>query len=398
MIKLHGRTESKWNGDPFVARVTTNPDLPPPLRDREVLLLRRSEDPVPEGFRSYLHFDGSSPSAAGQEPSPGPLIRAPSSLQYLSTGDILRFSPRKGQISVLYRRSSAFNPILLTERCNSNCIMCSQPPRDIDDSFLVRDYLEAIPLMSDSTSELGLTGGEPTLLGEDLIRLIRCCKHNLPQTALHMLSNGRLLSYLSLCQRIARIDHPDFMIGIPLYSDIAHLHEFVVQASGAFDETIRGIMNAKRCGLRIEIRVVLHRETVGRLPQLARFIARNLPFADHVALMGLELMGYVRMNLDALWIDPTDYQEQLADAVAELVRNRMNVSIYNLPLCLLDRRLWPHARKSISDWKNEYLEECEGCSVRGDCAGFFSSGKLRLSDHIKAIPPADAETRLAECG
>ena len=29
----------------------------------------------------------------------------------------------------------------------------------------------------------------------------------------------------------------------------------------------------------------------------------------------------------------------------------------------------PFAVQSISDWKNAYVEECEGCSVRRDCAG-----------------------------
>ena len=82
-------------------------------------------------------------------------------------------------------------------------------------------------------------------------------------------------------------------------------------------------MNLERCGVRVEVRVVLHRQTVNRLPQLGRFLARNLPFVEHVALMGLEMMGYVRMNLDALWIDPADYQPQLTEAVRVLLRNGM---------------------------------------------------------------------------
>jgi MoaA/NifB/PqqE/SkfB family radical SAM enzyme len=101
------------------------------------------------------------------------------------------------------------------------------------------------------------------------------------------------------------------MIGIPIYSDIAARHDFVVQAKGAFDQTIRGIINLKRCGVPVELRVVIHRQTADRLPQLARFLARNLPFVDHVALMGLEHMGYVKINFDALWIDPADYQPAL---------------------------------------------------------------------------------------
>jgi hypothetical protein len=101
--------------------------------------------------------------------------------------------------------------------------------------------------------------------------------------------------------------------------------------------------------------------------------------------MGLENMGYVRMNLDALWIDPAEYQTELCEAVEVLDQNRLAVSIYNHQLCLLDSSLWPFARKSIADWKTEYLECCQNCAVREDCGGLFFSASIKRSPHIRAI-------------
>ena len=121
-------------------------------------------------------------------------------------------------------------------------------------------------------------------------------------------------------------------------------------------------------------RVVLHALTIPRLPQLATFITRNLPFAVHVALMGLEMFGLVHRHLDELWIDPSDYQRELRAATEILAGAGMNVSIYNHQLCVLDQSLWPYARKSISDWKNVYLPACNGCTVLDRCGGFFQSG------------------------
>ena len=112
--------------------------------------------------------------------------------------------------------------------------------------------------------------------------------------------------------------HPDLMFGIPIYSDFPDVHDYVVQADGAFDETVRGILNLKRRGLKVEIRVVIHKQTYERLPQLARFIVRNLTFVDQVVWMGLEMTGFTRANIDALWIDPVDYQPQLVEAVQTL--------------------------------------------------------------------------------
>ena len=382
MLQLHARTDARWNENPLVLRISS--DLGRSIEDRgkEAFLINGPHNDLPTGFRAYLALAGSAPEGVSGF---GRTCILPATMHYLADGDIVRISPTTGHVSVLYRRASNSNSMLLTERCNSNCIMCSQPPKDADDAYLVDTYLEAVPLMDPDTPELGITGGEPTLLGRRLLDLIAACKGYLSNTALHLLSNGRMFNYLALCQDLEAIQHPDLVIGIPLYSDIASRHDFVVQARGAFDQTVRGIMNLERCGQRVEVRVVIHRETIHRLPKLAEFIARNLPFVEHVALMGLEMMGYVRMNLSALWIDPADYQQQLIEAVKVLVRHRMTVSIYNHQLCTLDARLWRFARKSISDWKNEYLDICRDCAVRDRCGGFFSSATVRRSNYIQPV-------------
>ncbi|MDZ4367604.1 MAG: His-Xaa-Ser system radical SAM maturase HxsC [Afipia sp.] len=361
--------------------LSDNPNRPTPLRRREGFLVR--DDEVPEGFGWYLvHGDATAVAArlANQR-----VVLLPPELDYLSDGDVVRLNPERKALRVLYRRSSSHNHFLLTERCNNYCLMCSQPPRNVNDGWIVDEVIEALPLIDRDTVELGITGGEPTLLGERFFDLVRSAKSFLPDTALHVLTNGRLFVDPVAAETLGRINHPDLMLGIPVYSDLAHVHDYVVQADGAFDETIRGILNLKREQQKVEIRVVLHKQTYARLPQLAEFIARNLLFADHVALMGLELMGFARANLEELWIDPLDYREELTAAVNILSRARMNVSLYNLQHCLLDRSIWPYARRSISDWKQEYMPECNGCEMKAKCAGFFASAKHRYSDRITPL-------------
>jgi His-Xaa-Ser system radical SAM maturase HxsC len=263
--------------------------------------------------------------------------------------------------------------------------MCSQPPREVDDHHLIEELIAAVPMFDPSTPELGITGGEPTLLGEKFIELLRTIKNYLPRSAVHVLTNGRTAKDRNLVQQIAGLQHPDLMFGIPLYSDIASKHDFVVQAKGAYDETIQGILNLKAYNQKVEIRVVLHQKTYARLPQLARFIVRNLQFVDHVALMGLEITGFTRANLEELWIEPDVFQKELQEAVSILSRASIRTSIYNLQRCLLPQTLWPFAVKSISDWKNKYYPECEGCSERQMCGGFFESSDLKRSTKIKAI-------------
>jgi His-Xaa-Ser system radical SAM maturase HxsC len=377
---LHARLPRSWDAEPFVVRLTA--DAAEPQRSTHALLLEASGGAIQEGFASYF-FRRSNGEQTSQKDS---IFELPQELGYLQPGDILRVNPRRGELWVMYRKNSPSNSILLTERCNSWCIMCSQPPKPKEDPSFVQAWFDAIPLMDPATKEIGITGGEPTLLSEELLQVVRLIKVHLPQTGLHILSNGRMFNYLSLASAFAVIAPTDTMIGIPLYSDIAWQHDFVVQSPNAFDQTIRGIMNLARCRVPIEIRVVTHRYSVPRLRQLAEFITRNLPFVQHVALMGLEPIGFGQANFDALWIDPVDYQDEIAEAVATLVAHEIPVSIYNHQLCVLPETLWPFARQSISDWKNIYLSECSTCQLQSSCGGFFHSATTR---HSRGINPVE---------
>lgn len=316
----------------------------------------------------------------------GPWIGAVRDPAVVRPGDVVAVRARTHSLRVLYRRGAAGNVLFTTDRCNSACLMCSQPPRPEHDGWRVQEILDTIHLIDTEERALGITGGEPTLLGAALADIVTACKEALPFTALHILSNGRLLGQVDLAQRIAAVAHPDLVWGIPLYADTARRHDHVVQAPGAFAETLAGLYRLAEHNARIEIRVVLQRQTLPRLAELARFIFRNLPFACQVALMGLEPMGYARNNREALWIDPLDYSELLSAAAWFLANRGIPVSIYNVPLCLLPADLHCFARRSISDWKQRYGSVCEGCAVQTRCCGFFASaGDAWISRGVRPL-------------
>jgi His-Xaa-Ser system radical SAM maturase HxsC len=382
MIRLHSKgnlSVSAINHEkPFIGKVTTNPELPRGLRSQYALLMSSAKD-IPSNFGLVLLAHDEQ-----YEAPPNTILLAPE-LHYLKDNDVIKFYPDILKIDVLYRKNANHNSFLVTERCNSFCIMCSQPPKDVDDHYLVDDMLAALPLIDPDTHEIGITGGEATLWGDDFIRLIQAAKNHLPNTALHILSNGRNFKNLDLAIQVSKVKHPDVMIGIPLYADYSQLHDFIVQADNAFDDTIRGILNLKRCQVPVEIRIVIHKENYHRLPKLAEFIGRNLLFVDHVALMGLEIMGFAKSNLQGLWIDPYDYRNELQEAVETMSRAGMNVSIYNTPLCVIPESIRCYSTQSISDWKNDYLNECANCTAQKQCGGFFSSNLTKTSNYIKAL-------------
>lgn len=305
------------------------------------------------------------------------------SLTHLEDGDIVSVG-NDGVINTLYRVNSKHNTLLATERCNSNCLMCSQPPRDRNDIPLLFEInKKLIPLIPKDCVELGVSGGEPTLMGNLFFSLMEMLKEHLPNTEIHVLSNGRAFAWNNMAERLGTINNKRLVLGIPVYSDYYQIHDYIVQAENAFYQTIIGIHNLSRYEQRIEVRIVLHKESIPRLPKLARFIYKNLPFVEHVAFMGLEYIGYTPKNIEKLWIDPYDYQNELSEAIDFLAGQGMHVSVYNTPLCVLPEKTWHYARKSISDWKNDYLPECAKCSKINECGGLFTWNLQKASQYIK---------------
>ncbi len=380
--------------DRSIVGVLTTEHLPPEKRIDKILFF-----PVHEtlrhqdisGYRAIISHD-ELPDALGV-----PNVQHLRESDHLKNGDIVVLQPNSGIVRSLYRPYELHHHLFVTERCNSNCLMCSQPPKDRDDvEALTARNLELIRLIASPPPYLTITGGEPTLLGDNLFTLITQLKSSMPDTELHMLTNGRTFAWPDYAPRFSSLEHPRISLGIPLYSDFAGSHDYVVQAKGAFDQTITGLHQAARNGIRVEIRVVLHKLTIPRLTKLVEYIYRNLTFAEHIALMGLEHTGYTPRNIEGLWIDPYDYQDELEEAVEFLVVRGMNVSIYNHQLCVLRPSLWRYARKSISDWKTLYLPECERCSALPACGGLFQWAVKKHSEHIHALatlPQSTAQRR-----
>lgn len=354
----------------------------------DFIVVRTSEDmrrAVEEDHDSIFIINDSPNDILSTAAFSGRAIGVTSKFAYLAEGDIVGIHNPSRKFRALFRRSSRHNSFLVTERCNNYCLMCSQPPKDIDDRWILNEIRKSLPLMDRATPTLTFTGGEPLSDWTDFISVLAECRDQLPRTAVQVLTNGRAFSRSEIVDAWRDLNHPSLIAAIPVYSAVDHLHDYVVQAKGAFDETILGILKLKDRGQRVEVRVVLHAQTAPAILETCRWLARNLPFVDHVALMGLENTGFAIANENLLWIDPVDYRDDLATGVDALSAVGMNVSIYNLPRCVLHRSVWPHAVQSISDWKNGYVDECTSCTEKPRCSGLFTSGRPRQSRSIAAI-------------
>jgi His-Xaa-Ser system radical SAM maturase HxsC len=261
--------------------------------------------------------------------------------------------------------------------------MCAQPPLNVDDiNFFYEKSTKLIDNAPDGLTNIGITGGEPTLLRDKLLSLINYIQVRYPNSLIHILTNGRLFSNIQYANQFKGI--PNLLLGIPIHSDYSRDHDITTQVKGSYVETLKGLYNIASIGIDIELRIVITQLNYKRLPQISEFIWKNLPFVSYISFMGLEDTGYSIRNHDLVWIDPIDYQEKLEQAILNLASWNMDVSIFNIPHCLLKPSLYLFARKSISDWKVKYLEVCSGCSKRNECCGLFTTSRIQ-SPNIKAM-------------
>lgn len=291
----------------------------------------------------------------------------------LDDGDIIRFQQGDDKIEIIWQVRSATNALFLTSSCNSKCLFCPQPSQPDNWRF----YEEAKTIIHNvkmSGGVINLTGGEPTLNKNAFLSVLAEMKTSWPTTRPFILTNGRAFRDRQFTQSVFSIYHGDEIgFAVPLYADAASIHDKIVGVKGAFGETIRGLYALAIYHTEIEIRFVVSRLSVHRLPALIGFIGRNLPFITRIAVMGIEPMGVCRANWEKFWIDPEDCPDILTHAAQIADNYGLTLLLYNFQLCCLPEPLRERACTTISEWKCTYLPACHSCPQQYKCGGFFAS-------------------------
>jgi hypothetical protein len=254
VLKLTGRADATRLTGPLADDVwrVCLPEDPDVDRSGALACLLRDGQAAPPGYGLYLMAGHE----AGMAAAPGPVLRLGPDLAHLDTGDIIHVPEDGRRVTVLWKNSARHNSLLLTEQCDNYCLMCSQPPKEREDSWLFDRARKVISLLPEGARAISLTGGEPTLHADALIGLLEHCQRVAPGLSVHLLSNGRRFADSEFTRRYAAVGLADIMAGIPVYASEPGLHDFIVQAVGAFDETIHGILNLGALGPAVGIRGV----------------------------------------------------------------------------------------------------------------------------------------------
>lgn len=283
-------------------------------------------------------------------------------------GDVVLVQPRAGRIERLFRAASVHNTLLVTERCDQLCVMCSQPPKKTHvDRF---DLFEDACLLVAPGTLIGVSGGEPTLYKDRLLAMIERVLRDRPDLQFHVLSNGQHFEQEDI-QRLRDPVYRRVSWGIPLYATEPALHDDIVGKVGAHERLEESLGRLIMAGARVELRTVVLETNIDMLPELARGIAARLQFIEAWSIMQLEHIGFAKGRWRELFVDHSRRFGPIATALDHASLHGVRAQLFNFPRCTVPSEYRRFAIASISDWKRKYASACGTCCERQACSGFF---------------------------
>ncbi len=292
--------------------------------------------------------------------------------------DIIELT-KDNQIILHISTNSNDNSLLVNNHCNLNCINCPQ----IDKNKIVnlpKKNFEIIDLLNKNITQIGLTGGEPTLDINYLIEIMnrlhsknKNLQIDILTNAMNIYKNTDLLNFIIEKQI-------DVTFCIALYADIAEIHDRLTQKKGSFWDTIKSLHYLAAFNQKIELRFIINKLNYIRLPSFIIFCYDNLPYIKRLALIGMEYSGEANKNAKQLFISQYNYNIELIQAIKFAKQRNLPIYIFNHQVCKLDKKIWEYCVPTISDWKTHYLPECKFCVMRDICGGFFATSNKDYLD------------------
>lgn len=286
-----------------------------------------------------------------------------------------------GQVYLYYNNESSDNVILVTNKCNSNCIMCPTPEsvRKTENETNIDVILQAIKHMPDDAEHITITGGEPFLAGEDIFKIFSALKYKMYRTRFLLLTNGRALSYKPFFEKFKETVPNNTLVGIPLHGYDAETHDYITQSKGGFWQTFYGIKNLFSYNQSVEIRMVVSKLNYKYIDKISDLIIEEFPSVETVKIMGLEMTGNAYKNRENVWLSYPEAFQYSKNAINKLINRGIDVQLYNFPLCAVDKEYHKICARSITDYKVRYGSVCNECVLKDACGGVFA-GTLKLSE------------------
>jgi len=153
--------------------------------------------------------------------------------------------------------------------CNNKCHFCVQGDKRY--KFAPKSLEELQKSLADNRKDIDsvvFTGGEPTM-HPHFLELVKTAR-DLNYRKIQIQTNGRMFANENFARAAVEAGANEYSPAI--HGPNAEIHDWLVQAPGAFKQGIRGIQNMKKLGVPVVVNSVLVRPNYRHLPQTAQLM------------------------------------------------------------------------------------------------------------------------------
>ncbi|MEM4662742.1 MAG: radical SAM protein [Candidatus Diapherotrites archaeon] len=263
--------------------------------------------------------------------------------------------------------------------CNNNCLFCSVGKRTENKTTeqIKKEILLAIN--NDFAEEINFTGGEPTIR-KDFCELITFAREN-GAKEVRVTTNGLMFSDKDFLDRAIASGLTGAIFS--LHGSNPETHDFLCNVKGAFEKAFKGLENASKTKLTLDVNFVLTKLNFKELPKLAELLRKNYRIRAMCVIFP-DIDGNLAKNK---WLIPTFSQvSKSVDTAASILKDHgVTVWVMNMPPCSLKinrecatcgqlrtRMYWFSMRVDLdAKIKDccEKLEFCRNCCFADVCPG-----------------------------
>ena len=226
--------------------------------------------------------------------------------------------------------------------CNNRCRFCVQGDKRYNyPDKSTQEVMDTLTAGRQDADEVVFTGGEVTIR-PDLVQLVRHAK-DLGFRVIQLQSNGRAFSSLDYAKKLIEAGTTEFSPA--LHGACEQTHDDLVQAKGAFRQTVKGMMNLKSLGQTVLVNSVITLQNYQELPAMATLFCKI--GVDQFQFAFVHALGSAATHFDDIVPRYRDIEPYLKKGLSIGIASGCGVMTEAIPLCFLTGGFEKHAAEFI---------------------------------------------------
>jgi len=287
--------------------------------------------------------------------------------------------------------------ILITGKCNSNCIFCFSR-KELSREHFSMDIINSVMQKHFNLGYriLVLSGGEPTI-HPDFVKIISSAKL-MGYEYVRVITNGRMFAYKKFLRKSIAAGLDEATISI--HSHIPKVQDYLSDIEGSFEQTLNGIKNCINFNLDVKINIVVSKINLKTLKESLSFF--NKLGIKRIGLLRIMPYGKAWKNKDNLFYNHNNNIKYLDEALEFSRENKIDIWMNRFDLQLFKNypEFVQHPFKFVNEVESKinefealikqnkklfcYPERCHYCFLEDFCKELHEKN-TKIKQGIKTI-------------